>query len=151
MKKLQLFAPVFLLAMCLTARADVTDNVVFPINVPIPNDCSGEVVDFTGSFRVVFAATPDGKGCFHIVSHANASQVKGVGRLSGAQYVGAEADAFNLNFNASGSTTVDAPSSFAMIGKGRVPDFRIKTILHITVDANGRVTATTDRYEIVCR
>jgi hypothetical protein len=113
------------------------------------NPCNGETVTITsGTFQIVDHVTATPNGGFHVIAEGNAHGVRGVG-TSGASYQapGGFWVEMNLTPGAQASTEVGV---FRLIGQGATPDFRQTSVLHITVDARGEVTASIDRATQTC-
>lgn len=104
----------------------------------------------TGSFRVdgrlhvLFHATRDNAGGYHVKLHANPQGLSATSTTGGSNYrVNGAANAqANLGFNKGAASTATAVLNLGLIGQGRAPDLRLHVNLHLTVNANGEVTAT---------
>jgi hypothetical protein len=113
------------------------------------NPCNGETVTVTaGTFQIVDHVTATSSGAFHVIAQGNAHGVQGVG-TSGASYQAP--GGFWVEMNATPGAHVDTEVSvFNLIGQGSTPDFRSSGVLHVTVDANGNVTASIDHQTQTC-
>jgi hypothetical protein len=113
------------------------------------NPCNGESVTITsGTFQIVDHVTATTSGEFHVIAEGNAHGVKGVG-TSGASYQAP--GGFWVEMNATPGAQVDTQVGFlALIGQGGAPNFRDGGVLHVTVDANGNVTASIDQHTQTC-
>jgi hypothetical protein len=113
------------------------------------NPCNGESVTITsGTFQIVTHDTATSSGGFHLNVAGNAHGVKGVG-TSGASYQAP--GGFWVEMNATPGAQVSTEVGFlALIGQGGAPNFRDGGVLHVTVDANGNVTASIDQHTQTC-
>jgi hypothetical protein len=116
------------------------------------NPCTGELVAFQGFFHTKEHFDPTSSGTTHVSIEFNLEDVKGVGLTSGAQYIFVQAVSDTLN--ASGpfpfETTTEASAHMIRQGEDGAlvtgDDFYVKVIRHLTINANGVVTA--DRFEL---
>jgi len=116
------------------------DNIDIPFEVVLASPC-GESVHFTGAFHVETHTVDDANGGAHTQVTANDHKVSGVGVSSGLKYrrVGATVNSFNTN----GSLPFEATftNSFSFIGQGATNNTLLFETFHITVNANGELTA----------
>jgi hypothetical protein len=129
--------------------ASIQNDVRIPVSGQVINACNGELVDFTGYFHLSATATSDGAGGFHLDFHDNAQGIKAVGETTGVKYVGSQADHFTLNLT-NGAMNATQNGQFQAIAQGTVPNFTVTYLLHITVNANGTITATVDNFNSTC-
>jgi hypothetical protein len=128
-----------LLAASAPALAAIVSNTDF--SGSILNLCNGEAVAYSGTVHVVLHTTTDSAGGQHSTMQVNISAT-GTGGTTGATYQGHETDLVpSFNFT-NGAFEQTVATHFELIGQGQVPNFRIDGIEHITVNANGTVTAT---------
>lgn len=120
-------------------------STTIPLNAIRSNDCTGEQVELSGTIHLVSQTQRDGS----IVGHFNYQQVSGVGLTSGTEYRGSTVDNFRLSEPFPSDIT--SVSSFHLIGQGTEDNLLVNDLLHITVDANGNVTASVDDVDIQCR
>jgi hypothetical protein len=115
----------------------------------VVNPCNGESITITsGTFQIVDHVTATPNGGFHVIAEGNAHGVQGRG-TSGATYQAP--GGFWVELNATPGAQVDTEVGvFNLIGQGSAPDFRQGGVLHITVDANGTVTASIDNGGSTC-
>jgi hypothetical protein len=118
--------------------------------VPCALDGAGELVLLEGSLHLVTHFTEDGAGGFHVMNEANPQGVSGTGLTSGDKYQGTGVTRSNFNvhgipFN---QTFVN---NFRIIGEGPGNNLLIHQNVHITVNANGQVTAMVDNFSAECR
>lgn len=112
------------------------------------NPCNGETVTITsGTFQIVVHETAI-PGGYHLNVEGNARGVKGVS-ASGANYQvpGGFWDTTNATPGAQVNTQVGV---FNLVGQAGAPNFRTLGVLHLTVAANGNVTASIDHQTAIC-
>jgi len=118
--------------------------------IPCANGGNGEVVDFSGTLHEVLSSTINGNH-IHINELFNPQEAKGVGETTGEVW------------NANGETRQDLNASLVSLPfettfvnnfkliNGNEGSFIIHENSHITVSANGAITASTDNFTISCR
>lgn len=136
-----------LLLIAVNAGALVVVNVDIPVSGAVFNPCNGETVTFIGIDHFIFSVTLDRAGGFHIDAHDNV-HVTATGSL-GNSYEGNQEDTFSLNGRVGVEQTVGV--TFSEISKGSAPNFEVHVLQHITVNANGTVTAFVDNFTSNCR
>lgn len=112
--------------------------------------CTGEPLYVSGKAHVVWHVTEDPAGGLHVVSKTN-QQLVGIGLVSGDQFQG------SVNYNASFYTRGGAPitytvtNRFSLTGRGTASNGMFFARFHITVSANGEVTASVDEVRGDCK
>lgn len=129
-------------------------NLTIPTQFHAQNPCAGgrfgEIVVFTGEQHLVFDQTTVSNGHLNMKLHWNAENVTGIGQYTG------------LAYRATGVTqdhVVDASlpysetmiNNYHIIGQGQATNLDLHETVHVTVDANGRVTAWVTDYEFSCK
>lgn len=131
----------------------VTTNVQIPyqvsVFVPCAVDGAGEIVDLSGTLHVVFDTTLNNSGGFHTKAHFQPQGVTGIGRTSGDKYQATGVT--QQNFNGNVGTQFTFVNNFRIIGQGPGNNFLVHQLVHITVNANGEVTAFVDNSSIECK
>jgi hypothetical protein len=125
-------------------------NMRMPIDMTSFDPCSNENVDLTGSAHLSGSLTMNGN-TFHLSAHVN-YHVEGTGELSGASYssnaTGYEGENVELDNMLIGEATIVLHT--VLIGQGDVPNANADAVAHITVDANGNMTAVIDDVRLTC-
>jgi hypothetical protein len=134
-----------------TASAAVVLNVTIPLNQEVFSPCTGDVIQATGFIHLVGTETVDGNGGFHMAFMVNVSQVTGVGSLTGATYHGVGGDWFTVNAQPPFPFEATQTDVFALVSSGSTPNLVVTDTFHITVNANGTVTANVARFSAACR
>jgi hypothetical protein len=148
---LALVLAVLLAFMPATASAAVVTNVRVPLNLTVFSPCNGDVIAVTGEIHLLASSTSDGAGGFHVTFMDNVSGVTGVGSISGATYHGVGGDWFSGNARPPFPVVLTQTDVFALISAGSAPNFVVTDTVHITVNADGTLTANVARFSVACR
>ena len=129
----------------------VTSNASFPFTETTAT-CSEQFVTLTGKMHLLAHVTTDAQGGRHATLQINTEGVKGTD-AAGNQYVSSSTNNDSLNeAGAAGSQHEDTVTTkFLLLGKGNLPDLFVKTTMHVTVNANGEVTAEVTNVVAQCR
>ena len=161
MKNLRvLLAAIVVLFLCMAGTVGIrmanagAVSASFPITlsvfVPCAADGAGEVVDLSGPLHSVISVTVNANNV-HVNMLFNPQGISGTGETTGAKYqatgetrtdVNADIVAFPLNM-----TFVN---NFKIIGQGPGNNFLVHENAHVTVNANGAVTALVDNPSVIC-
>jgi hypothetical protein len=136
-----------ILGITLKVRGGVVTNIKIPVSGVVFNPCNGENVSFSGLDHVTARVTIDGSGGFHLATHDNI-HVTGTGD-QGNTYEGNQED--NSVINGRVGVEQTATFTFSEISKGSAPNFEVHALFHLTVNANGTVTAFVNNFTAVCR
>jgi len=135
------------------AAVTFTSSQSFPIDLVVFVPCAaggaGEVVELTGNLHDLFSVTFDSRGGVHVTTLDNPQGVTGYGMTTGAKYqaTGETRDGFNSVVGYE-ETYVN---NFKIIGQGLGNNFLVHDNFHITVNADGTVTAFHDNFSVVCK
>jgi hypothetical protein len=137
----------------LAAADTFTASTRFPIDivvfVPCANAGAGEDVELTGTLHDVFHITFDNAGGIHVKGHDNPQGISGVGLTTGTKYQGTGVTQFQFNAKV-GFEETDV-NNFRIIGQGPGNNFLVHDNFHVTVNANGEVTAFHDNFRVDCK
>jgi len=139
------------LALPPNARAAVVVNVKAPLTFVAVIPCSGDAVLLTGDLHTLITAETDKNGGLHFKDHFQPQGISGIGVPSGAKYqaTGVTQDHENIHSGlASEFTFID---NYRIIGQGPGNNFLFHTTVHVTVNANGDVTATVLNTSVDCK
>ena len=146
---------VIALLVCAPIYAAVVINTSFPVNIPVLIPCAaggaGEVVTLTGNLHVLMSVTVNANNV-SFDSHFQAQGISGTGSVTGDKYQATGITRFNFNADVIGfpfNTTL--VNNFRIIGQGTGNNFVVHQTFHITVNANGDVTAFVDNFTAECR
>jgi hypothetical protein len=152
-------ASALVLAMATPASAaasSFTTSVRFPISVvvyvPCANGGAGEAVFLNGTLHDLFHIGSSGSGGFEVTAHDNPQGVGGVGAVTGTRYRGTGVT--QSHFHVGGSSlpvTSTYVNNFSIVGQGPGNNFRVHETFHITINANGTITATVSNFRVTCK
>ncbi|CAH2714684.1 hypothetical protein BACCIP111895_01860 [Neobacillus rhizosphaerae] len=119
-----------------------------PFLILATNECNGESLELNGTINILVEQNNTPSGNFHVTVHSNIHG-QGVGS-QGNEYVFNETsnDHFSTN-NRQFENTFNVP--IRVISKGTAPNFLVHALIHLTVNANGDVTATISVFKTECR
>ena len=150
-----LMISVLALAAADTAAADgaVTETLhfTFPQSFVLPNPCTGDPISFTGELDSVVHVTIDPAGRLDVIDYTHIVDEVGTDLITGDTYrgVGAVGSEQNLKFSGfPAEYTVKGGQNF--VGPGPGNNLVQHEIIHVTVDANGQVTAVVENVYIEC-
>jgi hypothetical protein len=130
-----------------------TQSVVFPIDlivfVPCANGGLGADVALSGELHDLFHITSDGHGGLHVKGHDNPQGISGIDLSTGAKYQGTGVTQFEFTSKV-GFEETDV-NNFRIIGQGSGNNFLIHDNFHLTINANGEVTASHDNFSVECK
>ena len=128
-------------------------NERFSVEVITQHPCTGEPVLLRGTIHAAGHFTVDGRGGIHIESHLNPQGYSGVGLVTGTKYQLTGAQNFLINADAEYAPPIvfSSLSQIHFISQGSADNFVEFLISHLTVNANGTVTATVFHAGAECR
>ena len=135
------------------AKAEINENDSVPFNltlsIPCANNGAGEDVILTGYLHALISVTANKAGGFHVKTHFQPQGVKGIGLITGDSYnaTGVTQDEFNV---AAGYEETFV-NNFRIIGQKSGNNFLVHEVIHITINANGVVTASIDNFSADCK
>ena len=127
---------------------DLTDFQVF---VPCANGGAGEVISLDGPLHILITFTINGKNVSG-KTHFQPQGLSGVGLDTGDKYqaTGVTQDRFKASLQ-NGQFNATFVNNFRMIGQGPGNNFLVHENFHVTVNANGEVTADVGNFRIECK
>jgi hypothetical protein len=137
------------------AGTSFTASVKIPIDltvfVPCANGGAGEFVTLSGNLHDLFHVTFDGSGGLTIKFLDNPQGVSGVGETTGAVYHGTGQTQETFHFSGVSDSFSDTfVNVFHIVGTGPGNDFFVREVFHVTVNANGTLTAFVDQFSVTC-
>jgi hypothetical protein len=133
--------------------AAVTSNTTVPFSdlvfVPCANGGAGEFVQITGDVHELLITTTNNGGGVHVKFHYQPQGLTGVGLVTGDTYRATGVTQGETNVAAGTETTFI--NNFRLIGPGPGNNLLIHETVHLTVNANGDVTATHDNLSVECK
>ena len=157
MKLLKAFAvALFLLALAIPAQAEVIandqDDIFFVAFVPCADGGAGEFIEGEGRLHVLIRQTIDSAGGLHLGTHFQPMGLKAIGQTTGDRYNATGVTQTSTNIAGGGLPFTDTYiNNFRMVGTGQnAVSYHVHTTFHVTVNANGEVTAFVDNTRITC-
>jgi len=138
-----------LLAVTSASATAVTERVPFDF-VLAPEEGCGEAIQLSGTLLTEFSFTDTSSGNVEVGFHFNPQGITGVGLTSGATYHATGETLGTTTIRANGGISDTFVNNFKIIGEGSAANFLETDVIHLTVNANGVVTATVDQSMIRC-
>jgi hypothetical protein len=108
------------------------------------NPCTGEIVTLAGGvFQIVFHETIEGSDGFHAILEGNAQGVTGVSD-TGTLYRAVGGFWAEFSTGPGRAETFTITDVFMLVSRGDGDNFAFIAAFHVTVDANGALTAFVD-------
>ena len=133
-----------LLILASSASALGATNTDMPLHFLRSADCTNEIVEISGTIHFVNQTQADGS----VMGHFNYQNVSGVGLTSGDRYRVSAVD--HIRLSAPFPSSLTSVQSFQLINRGSQSNLLVKVLYHLTVNANGEVTASIDDLNMQC-
>lgn len=129
----------------------VTSNASFPFTETAVT-CDDVYITLTGKMHVLAHVTTDAQGGRHAILQINTEEVKGTD-AAGNNYVSSATNNNDLNEagTAGSQSEHTITTKFLLVGKGNLPDLLVKTTMHVTINADGEMTAEVTNVVAQCR
>ncbi len=125
-----------------------------PFEAVIPDPCTGEDVLVSGSVHMVGEVHQDAHGGYHINGHYNFQGISGVGLSTGTAYHWTGGARIAVHYGCgdlcSPPFEQTSGSNFELVGQGATPNEQVHALTHITVNANGVLTAEVQAFRMEC-
>jgi hypothetical protein len=144
----------FLLALNSSAAAQAmstTTSTTSPFGGTIGGTCQQEVISISGQTHATFHTTINAQGDSNLVIHINVHG-GGVGETTGTRYEFNQSTNQVFNRHGSGALEFTSMDFIRVIAAGNQPDddFFLRSQIHVTLNAQGEVTAQVRAFERVC-
>jgi len=103
-----------------------------------------------GPLHILSALTCDRAGGFHLVAHFQPQGIRGLGQTTGVRYRATGITEFQTSAKAVPFET-SFVNNFKIIGQGPGNNLLIHENFHVTVNANGELTALIENSSFECR
>lgn len=139
------------------ARAETTTRqFTEPVSFVGNNPCTGEAIEFSGTFYVIEHITVDAAGREHSTGHDARLMASGVGVTSGIRYVYssgiADTSSFPVDSDAPGGTvTTTTAHTLRVISQGSGENYVLTGVFHHTIGSDGQLIVEFDRLTGECR
>src|SRR3989441_10684928 len=108
--------------------------------------CNDEDVNVSGNVHMTIGVTIDGNGGSHLRIHINNQDVSGIGVDTGSRYQIPTTLDSSAYFGS--ATTMTLTVNTRVVAQGSTPNFNMRELVHVTMDANGVTTASIDNASI---
>jgi len=122
-------------------RAEVITNAKVPFSLGVFIPCVPEVVVLTGELHILTAQEVDSDGGIHVKTHFQPQGISGVGSVTGDKYQGTGGTQEHFNIHSSPAIEDTFVNNFRIIGQGSGNNFLVHTTFHVTINAEGVITA----------
>jgi len=153
-----------LISVCLTAalvmfglglptptRAEVIINAQVPFAMAVLIPCVPEDVVLTGELHILITQQEDSNGGLHVKTHFQPQGISGEGAVTGAKYQGTGVTQEHFNIHPGPQIEDTFVDNFRIIGQGPGNNLLVHTTIHVTVNADGVVTANVSNDSAECR
>ena len=107
-------------------------------------DCTGEMVEISGTIHMVNQIQADGSA----MGHFNYQDVRGIGLSTGNLYQVAAVD--HIRLSAPFPSSINSVRSILLISRGSSSNLLIHVAYHITMSQDGKMTAFIEDLDIRC-
>jgi hypothetical protein len=153
LRLVSLLALVFLLALNSSVAAQATStttSTTSPLGGTIAPSCQGEVIPVTGQVHTTIHTTINPQGDSNLVFHINVHGA-GVGETTGTRYEFNQSSNQVFNRHGTGALEFTFVDFVRVISQGpEQRDFFLRMLIHVTLNAQGEVTAQVNEFERVC-
>jgi hypothetical protein len=112
--------------------------------------CNGDVIHLSGTLLVVFTETATPSGGFVFSAHFQPQNVKGVDLVTGTKFIATGLTREITVLSPPGGFTDTFVNRFHIQATRGAESFIVSEVLHITVNANGDLTAFVDNFRATC-
>ncbi len=133
------------------AQAALVTNVKVPVAIGVLVPCAPDFVVLTGNLHILITFEDDGAGGFHGSSHFDPQGVSGTSVFTGDKYQGTGVTRQNFSVQPPFPFETTFVNNFRIIGQGPGNNLLVHANTHLTIDANGNVTATVANVSISCK
>jgi hypothetical protein len=143
--------------LCFCAGAATT---TYTFNVKVPTDlyvyvpCAlggqGESVFLSGDLHILSHVTIDPNGVYRYQDHYQPQGISGTGSVSGAKYQATGVTRYSGKFGGL-PYTYSYVNNFRIIGQGPGNNYLVHENIHVTVNANGEMSAYVDNWRVDCK
>lgn len=136
-------------ARATTVKDNVRQPVDFVVFVPCAADGVGEYVTLSGTLHSLFVTTLDANGGFLTKYHNQPQGISGIGQTTGDKYQSTGVTQGTFTGNVGSQQTY--VNNFKIIGQKPGNNYLIHETVHVTVNANGTVTANVSNFSAECK
>ena len=138
-----------------SATAGVTENVKIPFSQDVFVSCAngglGELLTISGRLHILSTQTEDSAGGLHLTFHFQPQGATAIGPDTGDLYRAVGVTRGTTNIAADGLPFIDTfVNNFYMIGTANGVKFKLHNTVHVTINANGDLSADVDNSSVTC-
>lgn len=136
---------------------NTTINLQVPFNqtvlVPCANGGAGELVDISGTLHILLHITISNSGRITVKEHFQPQGVSGIGQTTGDTYraTGVTQQTTTLDDNDGAPFEFTFVNNFRIIGQGPGNNLLVHQTIHLTINANGEITAFQSNISSECK
>ena len=134
-----------------SAHAAAQSNLTIPVSGTFQDQCTGNLLAYTGMFHMLATSTVDSGGGVHTDMHFNGADIKAVDETTGTPYVFAYVNSLVISTSASGTTVWTFTFTFNLISQGPVSKSDFHMDFHFTNNPDGTQTTYIDHVSTTCR
>lgn len=138
-------------AMPTPTRAEVLVNTVIDYSDVVPIPCAGENVFISGRLHLLIIEQYDANGGIHYKFHGQPQGMTGIGLVSGNTWHATGLTQGHTNVHSGLPFEDTYVNNYRIIGSGPGNNFLVHEVFHITVNANGDVTANVVNASVECK
>jgi hypothetical protein len=132
-----------------TARA-ASITATIPFQRDIFPACNGDTIHLSGQLLVVLTATANSSGGVMFASHLQPQNVTGVDLQTGTKFIGTGLSRDLNVFTSNGTATFTFVNRFHIQATTGAESFDVSETIHVTLLADGTVTAAFDNFSPAC-
>lgn len=131
-------------------RAAVIVNTQVPFTLTVATTCFPEIVVLTGSTHILQTSEVDDNGGIHFKSQLQSQGISGIGMITGVKYQGMSLRQTHTIDHSTPALETTLMLDIRVIGQGSANNFLLHVTMHMTINANGEVTANVVNTGIEC-
>lgn len=132
------------------AFAAQINNYTIPVAASFNDGCTGDLVNLTGNFHLRSAATTSSNGGRHVSLSANYEDLRLYDTVTGITCAGHGNSAFAFNFGAGATVEYTIGTHIGLACPGPANNTLIDEKIHVTIDANGNLSASVSDFTSRC-
>src|SRR5881396_3871254 len=134
-----------------TSNTNITIPIDLFVFVPCANGGAGELIEVSGPLHVLFQLTISNTGDVLLYAHFQPQGISGTGFVTGDKYQATGITQSTNTLSTPFPITSTFVNNFYMIGQGPDNNFKVHETSHLTINANGEVTAFVDNFSVTCQ
>ncbi len=133
------------------ALAQTTVNITLSVPATvIQNPCSPEAVVLSGDLHLVIHVTEDNRGGYHMEVETNTEGLSGTGLTTGVSYRASETTGDSWYAGVPFPSVYTSTKDTELLSQGDTDNFLMHFDLHVTVNADGVLSALVDNLRAGC-